>query len=110
MQVNLQGSTKSIAVNGKKEAITRYLGQLHVVAFTADELNVVRGMPEARRKFIDRGVVSLHHAYVQTLADYNRVIKQKNRILQDASEMEMSLEQAYEIIVTCNGQMIRLIY
>jgi DNA replication and repair protein RecF len=108
MQVNLQGSTKSIAVNGKREAVARYLGQLHVVAFTADELDVVRGMPEARRKFIDRGVVSLHHAYVQTLADYNRVIKQKNRLLQDASEMEMSFEQASEIIIPWNEQLIRL--
>ena len=108
MQVNLQGSTKSIAVNGKRESIARYLGQLHVVAFTANELDVVRGMPEARRKFIDRGVVSLHHAYVQTLADYNRVIKQKNRLLQDASEMEMSLEQASEIIAPWNEQLIRL--
>jgi DNA replication and repair protein RecF len=108
MQVNLQGSTKSIAVNGKREAVARYLGQLSVVAFTADELDVVRGMPEARRKFIDRGVVSLHHAYVQTLADYNRVIKQKNRLLQDASDMEMSLEQASEIIAPWNEQLIRL--
>lgn len=108
MQVNLQGSTKSIAVNGKRESLARYLGQLHVVAFTADELDVVRGMPEARRKFIDRGSVALHHAYVQTLADYNRVIKQKNRLLQDASEMEMSLEQASEIILPWNEQLIRL--
>src|SRR3954462_6249879 len=108
MQVNLQGSTKSIAVNGKREAIARYLGQLHVVAFTADELEVVRGMPEARRKFMDRGVGSLHHAYVQTLSAYNRVIKQKNRLLQDASEMEMSIDQASEIILPWNEQLIRL--
>ena len=60
MQVTLQGSTKSISINGKREAVTRYLGQLSAVAFTADELDIVRGMPEARRKFIDRGVVSLH--------------------------------------------------
>jgi DNA replication and repair protein RecF len=108
MQVNLQGSTKSISINGKREAVTRYLGQLSAVAFTADELDIVRGMPEARRKFIDRGVVSLHHAYVQTLADYNRVIKQKNRLLQDASELEMSIEQASEIIAPWNEQLITL--
>src|SRR5438067_5414347 len=108
MQVNLQGSTKSILINGKREAVTRYLGQLHAVAFTADELDVVRGTPEARRKFLDRGVVSLHHAYVQTLADYNRVIKQKNRLLQDASELEMSLDQAFEIIAPWNEQLIKL--
>jgi DNA replication and repair protein RecF len=108
MQVTLQGSTKSISINGKREAVTRYLGQLSAVAFTADELDIVRGMPEARRKFIDRGVVSLHHAYVQTLADYNRVIKQKNRLLQDASELEMSIEKASEIIAPWNEQLITL--
>ena len=108
MQVTLQGNTKSVSVNGKREAVTRYLGQLHTVAFTADELDTVRGMPEARRKFIDRGVVSLHPAYVQTLADYNRVVKQKNRLLQDASESEMSLEQINELIAPWNQQLISL--
>ena len=108
MQVTLQGNTKAISVNGKREAVTRYLGQLSAVAFTADELEVVRGMPDARRKFIDRGVVSLHPAYVQTLADYNRVIKQKNRLLQDASESEMSMEQVMQILAPWNQQLIGL--
>jgi DNA replication and repair protein RecF len=108
MQVNLQGSTKSISINGKRESVARYLGQLHAVAFTAAELEIVRGTPEARRKFIDRGVVSLHHAYVQTLADYNRVIKQKNRLLQDASELEIGFAQAAELIAPWNEQLVRL--
>ena len=108
LQVTIQGKTKSISVNGKREAVTRYLGQLHAIAFTADELEIVRGMPDARRKFLDRGVVSLHPAYVQTLADYNRVIKQKNRLLQDASESEISAEQMAEIIAPWNEQLISL--
>ena len=108
LQITLQGNTKSILVNGKREAITRYLGQLHAVAFTADELEVVRGQPDSRRKFIDRGVVSLHPAYVQTLADYNRIIKQKNRLLQAASESEMSMERVGEIIAPWNEQLIAL--
>ncbi len=108
LQITLQGNTKAISVNGKREAITRYLGQLHAVAFTADELNIVRGLPDARRKFLDRGVVALHPAYVQTLADYNRVIKQKNRLLQDAADSELSLEQLKEQIAPWNAQLISL--
>jgi DNA replication and repair protein RecF len=108
LQVTLQGNTKMISVNGKREAVARYLRQLHTVAFTADELEVVRGGPEARRKFLDRGAVSLHHAYVQTLADYNRVIKQKNRLLQDASDSEMSTEQVERIISPWNEQLVGL--
>jgi DNA replication and repair protein RecF len=108
LQVTFQGNTKTISINGKREAVTRYLRQLNAVAFTADELEVVRGGPEARRKFLDRGVVSLHHAYVQTLADYNRVIKQKNRLLQDAADSEMSLSEVERIISPWNEQLISL--
>lgn len=108
MQVNLRGTTKSILVNGKREPVTRYLGQLHAIAFTADELNIVRGMPDARRKFLDRGVISLHPSYVQTLADYNHVIKQKNRLLQDASESEMRFDRITELLAPWNEQLISL--
>jgi DNA replication and repair protein RecF len=108
LQVTLQGNTKTISINGKREAVAGYLRQLNAVAFTADELEVVRGGPDARRKFLDRGVVTLHHAYVQTLADYNRVIKQKNRLLQDASDSEMSLDQVERIISPWNEQLIAL--
>src|SRR3712207_1700004 len=37
LQVVIQGATKSLSVNGKRETVARYLGQLHTVAFTADE-------------------------------------------------------------------------
>ena len=58
LRISLLENTKSIWVNGKREQLARYLGLLQVFAFTADQLEVVRGMPEARRHFIDRGVAS----------------------------------------------------
>jgi DNA replication and repair protein RecF len=108
LQVSVQGSAKTISVNGKREPITRYLGQLHAVSFTADELEVVRGAPEARRKFLDRGVVSMHHAYVQTLADYQRVIRQKNRLLQDAADAEIGFGETVERLTPWNEQLVAL--
>ncbi len=113
LQVTLQGGnktvcTKTISVNGKKETLARYLGQLQVFAFTADELEVVRGTPEARRRFIDRGGCSLQPAFVQTLSDYNRVLKQKNRILQDSSELELSLAETEDLLQPWNEQLVKL--
>jgi DNA replication and repair protein RecF len=108
LQVTLQGSTKTLSVNGKREPIARYLGQLHTVAFTADELEVVRGGPDARRRFLDRGVVSLHHTYVQTLADYQRVVKQKNRLLQDAADAELSVAETAARLQPWNEQIVTL--
>jgi DNA replication and repair protein RecF len=108
LQVTIQGASKTLSLNGKRETVASYLSQLHVISFTADELEVVRGGPEARRKFLDRGVVSLHHSYVQTLADYQRVVKQKNRLLQDISDSETGLEEASELIEPWNEQIVAL--
>lgn len=108
LQVTIQNNIKTLSINGKRESVARYLGQLHVVAFTADELEVVRGAPEARRKFLDRGVVSMQHAYVQTLSDYQRVVKQKNRLLQDAAEAELGAAETAARLAPWNEQLVGL--
>jgi DNA replication and repair protein RecF len=108
LQVNLQGNSKTFTLNGKRDTLANYLSQLNVVAFTADDLEVVRGAPEARRRFLDRGIISLHHSYVQTLTDYGRVIKQKNRLLQDLSESDVSLERARVLLEPWNEQIVHL--
>ena len=105
LEVRLKENTKAISVNGKREQLARYLGLLQVFAFTADQLEVVRGVPEARRHFIDRGIASLRPAYVQTVSDYNKVIKQKNRILQDSSERELRLEETEDLLAPWNDQL-----
>jgi DNA replication and repair protein RecF len=108
LQVAIQGNSKSLSLNGKIETVANYLSQLHVVSFTADELEVVRGGPDTRRRFLDRGVVSLHHSYVQTLADYQKVIKQKNRLLQNISDSGISIDKARELIEPWNEQITLL--
>jgi DNA replication and repair protein RecF len=108
MQVALQANSKTLTVNGKREAVTRYLGQLHAVVFTASELEIVRGQPEARRKFLDGGITAIYPAFVQTLADYNRVVKQKNSLLQSAQENDFSVEKTRELLEPWNEQMIAL--
>jgi len=108
LQISLQGKNKIISINGKREPISRYAGQLHTVAFTSDELDVVRGVPDARRKFLDRGVVSLHPGYAQTLADYNRVIRQKNRLLQDALDGRLRQAEALDALRPWNDQLADL--
>lgn len=106
LQAALQGNTKTFLVNGKRETLQRYLGQLHAVVFNADELEIVRGTPDARRKFLDRAIVSIHPPYVQTLMDYNRVIKQKNSLLQAANDERNSQEKTADLLGPWNEQLV----
>lgn len=108
LQVSIQGSTKSLTVNDKKETVQRYLGQLHAVVFNADELEIVRGQPDARRRFLDAGIISLHPPFVQTFTDYNRVIKQKNALLQRARDEDSSVEKTAELLAPWNEQLAPL--
>src|SRR6266542_765288 len=108
LQISLQGNTKYISVNEKKETLARYLGQVPAFAFTADDLEVVRGMPEARRRFIDRGISSLNPAYVQTLSNYNKVVKQKNRILQQSGDRQLDPGIVEELLTPWNDQLVQL--
>ncbi len=106
LQVALQGNTKNLSVNNKNETVQRFLGQLHAVLFNSDELEIVRGTPEARRKFLDGGIVSIYPPFVQTLTDYNRVIRQKNSLLQSAQENGFSIEKTAELLEPWNEQLI----
>ena len=106
VQVAVQGNTKSLSVNNKKETVQRFLGELHAVVFNSDELEIVRGNPDARRKFLDGGIVSIYPPFIQTLTDYNRVIRQKNSLLQSARDNEFSLEKTAELLEPWNEQLI----
>ena len=108
LQVTLQDNSKSILVNAKREALTRYLSQLQVFSFTAADLEVVRGIPEARRRFLDKGISSIRPAYLQTIVDYGKVIKQKNKLLQVANESEFSLEKVADLVAPWNDQLVKL--
>ena len=108
LQVTLQDNSKAILVNAKREALTRYLSQLQVFSFTAADLEVVRGIPEARRRFLDKGISSIRPAYLQTIVDYGKVIKQKNKLLQVANESEFSLEKVADLVAPWNDQLLKL--
>jgi|CXWL01.1.fsa_nt_gi DNA replication and repair protein RecF len=108
LQVIIAGNTKTLAINGKKETVQKYLGQLYAVVFNSDELEIVRGTPEARRRFLDAGIVGLHPPFVQVFTDYNRVIKQKNSLLQSIAGQSLSIEAMAGRLQPWNQQLVAL--
>ncbi len=108
LQVAITAGSKSFFTNQKKEPLQRYLGQLHAVVFNADELEIVRGGPDERRRFLDAGIVSLHPPFVRVLTDHARVIRQKNALLQAARDAEEPLEKLTDRLRPWNEQLAAL--
>lgn len=105
LQLFLNESLKQLFVNGKREAVVRYLGNLDVFVFSLEEMDVIRGDPTSRRRFIDRGIATLMPSFIGTLSKYNHIIKQKNRLLAEASKSERQ-ESFYPQVEAWNDQLI----
>lgn len=88
IQLLIAEDSKQLFINGKREALGRYIGNLDVFVFSLEEMDVIRGEPGQRRRFIDRGAVAVSPRFLNTLSRYNQVIKQKNRLLGEASKSE----------------------
>ena len=86
LQLRLAGPRKEFYVNAKRESTVDYIAHLDAVVFSFEELGIVRGEPAERRRFVDRGVVGLKPTFLRTIADYNRILKQKNRLLRETLE------------------------
>lgn len=86
IQLLITENTKELYVNGKREAVVRYLGNLDVFVFSLEEMDVIRGEPSKRRRFLDRGIVTMTPGFLSTLAQYNHILKQKNKLLTEAAK------------------------
>lgn len=60
---------------------SQLLGNIICVLFTPDELNIVKGIPELRRRFCDSAIIPLRPNYLKELIKYRTVINQKTAVL-----------------------------
>jgi DNA replication and repair protein RecF len=75
-----QGQRRLLA-DGAERELDRFIGRLDVVDLTSDRMKVLRGGPEERRRFLDRGIVGLGPAYLRVLGEYRRCLHQRNALL-----------------------------
>jgi DNA replication and repair protein RecF len=79
--VSITRSEKKLFLLGKPTTLDQFAGNLHLLAFTHEHLNVVRGAPSDRRAFLDRAMIYLYPGHIAHLAAYGRALKQRNKIL-----------------------------
>jgi DNA replication and repair protein RecF len=61
------------------------LGALRVSVFSPDDLELVKGGPAGRRRFLDDTLVALHPRYDQLRSDVERVLRQRNTLLKQCA-------------------------
>lgn len=56
-------------------------GNFKVVIFSPEDLDLVKGSPSLRRDFLDRELTQIQASYGHALQNYNRILRQRNKLL-----------------------------
>lgn len=74
----------------KPRELPRYFSS---VLFAPEDLALVRGEPGIRRRFLDQLLIQRNPRYAAVIADYERVLKQRNTLLKSARASRIKADQ-----------------
>ena len=78
---------KNIYVNGIKiKKLSELLGNINIVIFTPDDIEILKGGPQNRRKFLDIMISQLKPNYIYNLNMYLKTLEQRNNYLRQIRE------------------------
>lgn len=73
---------KNIYLNGiKLKKLSELLGNINIVIFTPEDINILKDGPASRRKFLDIMIGQLRPNYIHILNNYNKILEQRNNYL-----------------------------
>jgi DNA replication and repair protein RecF len=82
-----ENNRKEMLRNGEGyKKFSSHIGLFPTVIIAPDDVELVTGTSEIRRKFLDTLLSQLDHTYLQWLIEYNGVLQQRNSLLKSAGE------------------------
>ena len=88
--------------------LTDYLGVLRTVVFCTEDLQLVKGVARARRRFLDLLLSQTYPAYLPLLQRYTRALRSRNALLKQPGSDPASLEGFSRELVKAGEEIIRL--
>ena len=79
-EIQLQpGKNKLLKVNDDTiKKVSDYVSKINIIIFYPDDLELVKGSPSVRRRFINLEISQIYGNYLNILAEYNQILKLRN--------------------------------
>ena len=89
LEIDLTPKGRITKVNHLKQArLSDYIGHMNVVLFAPEDLQLIKGAPSVRRKFIDIELGQIKPIYLSDLSNYNHILKQRNTYLKSSQKID----------------------
>lgn len=101
LKVGVENGVRHAFLEDKKTSTVNYSGRLSVVLFTPADLDLIKGSPEVRRRFIDRSIFNLDQKFLSYYLNYRQALEARNQCLRNQIPNEVI--EAYEISMAKYG-------
>lgn len=109
VQINERGSNKARINQSATTRARDILGIVRAVIFAPEDLSLVRGDPADRRRFLDEIGIQRHPRISGVRADYDKVLKQRNALLKNASASRRGPDPTFDSTLSVwNEQLTQL--
>lgn len=89
---------KKVIYNNKAyNNLSEYIGFLNVVIFCPEDMELVKGGPGIRRKFLDSNISQINPLYLNSSIYYRKILKERNELLKQLSESEHKNYQLLDV-------------
>lgn len=86
LEITLTKKGRKTKVNHiEQKKLSSYVGQMNVILFAPEDLSLVKGTPQIRRKFLDMEIGQIDPIYLYDLVQYQGVLKQRNQYLKQTA-------------------------
>lgn len=87
--------SKRVKINNIVRRAIDLIGQINVVMFSPQDIDIVGGPPQLRRRYLDVTISQVDARYCRTLAHYNKVLMQRNHLLRQIREKRAKPDQLF---------------
>lgn len=99
LSILLNSKGKKVSVdNIIQKRISNYLSRFNVIMFCPDDLEIIKGTPSIRRRFLNIELSQFRKDYVLLLKEYNQILKQRNEYLKQKNNAKF--DKTYFNIIT----------
>lgn len=99
LEVKLSAKGKKVIRNGiEQPKLSQYIGTLPAVLFAPEDLAIVKGSPQIRRRFLDMEIGQVSPSYVHNLTQLNRLLTQRNSLLKQMAQQRKTESPLLEVL------------
>lgn len=107
LKIRISKQGKKASINGlEQRRLSQYIGSLNAVMFAPEDLEIVKGSPGVRRRFLDVELGQVYPTYLYHLSQYQKILLQRNNALKQWSPANQVMMEIWDEQIAAYGSKI----